>query len=156
MLKILEDYPDAQARTHELFAKALQGETIKLEQYESARTDEAGNTRYYDLNIAPIRKPGGEVLGGALTNREITHKIVAARQMESIIERSANLTGDDFFKNLTEQITDLFQAKYTYIGLLDRETEQVHTQALRVNGKLSQNFSYGLQDVPCQAVASPR
>ena len=154
MLTLMEDFPDPQARTRTLFSKALQGETIQKEQYQTVRSKEIGSLCYYDLSISPIRKPDGEIMGAVLVSREVTHKVIAERQIKSIIEQSANLTGEDFFRNLTKQIADLFQVKYIYLGMLDQEAEQVHTCALRKSGKLSQNFSYGLQDSPCHAVAS--
>ena len=154
VLQLLYDYPDSQANMQELFAQALTGETIKVERYQSSRTDELGNHRFYDIDVVPIRKMEGEILGAAMMSREVTQRVIEERQIESIIERSANLTGDDFFKNLTEQISDLYQVKYTYIGLLDTERDQVHTKALRISGKLSKNFAYGLQGVPCQTVTN--
>ncbi len=154
ILEILKEYPDAHSQTHQLFARALEGENTKVEQYESTRIDEAGHARFYDVDIVPIRSEAGTVLGGALMSREVTHKVKAARQIETIVEQSADLTGDAFFKKLTEQIFELFEVKYTYIGLLDQSARQVDTKALRINGELAENFSYGLQGVPCQMVAN--
>ncbi len=154
ILELLKDYPDLQANTHKMFAKAFRGERSSLDNYQSSRTDEEGNPRYYDVNIVPIRKPDDTVLGGALISREVTHKVLSKQQMEGIIARSANLTGDEFFKNLTQQVTSMFQVKYVYVGLLDEQKVVVHTRALRINGKLIRNFSYTLQNVPCQAVAN--
>ena len=154
ILQLLKDYPDLQANTHKMFANAFRGERSSLDSYQSSRTDEKGNPRYYDIDIVPIRKPDDTVLGGALISREVTHKVLSKQQMEGIIAQSANLTGDSFFKNLTQQVTALFQVKYVYVGLLDEQKEVVHTRALRINGKLIRNFSYTLQNVPCQAVAN--
>ena len=154
VLQLLKDYPDLQANTHKMFANAFRGERSSLDSYQSSRTDEKGNPRYYDINIVPIRKPDNTVLGGALISREVTHEVLSKQQMEGIIARSANLTGDEFFKNLTQQVTSLFQVKYVYVGLLDEQKEVVHTRALRINGKLIRNFTYTLQDVPSQAVAN--
>ncbi len=154
ILELLKDYPDLQADTHTMFVKAFEGESVKLERYQSTRSDKVGNPRYYNIDIVPIRKPDGTVLGGALLSREITQQVLSEQQMERIIARSANLTGDRFFKNLTEQVAELFRIKYTYIGLIDREADTVHTKALRINGKLIHNFSYKLQGVPCQTVAN--
>ena len=153
ILEQLRDYPDSQANTHARFKQALNGEAAKLERYQSTRLDEQGNARYYDIDIVPIRKKEGEIMGGAMLSREVTQRVIENRQIESIIERSANLTGDDFFKNLTEQIAELFKVKYTYIGLLV-ENDQVRTKALRINGKLAKNFTYGLKGVPCQTVTN--
>ena len=151
---LLKDYPTVQKNTLQFFAKALNGETIKLERYQTSLTDGDNNQRYYDINIVPIRKSDGTILGGAMLSKEVTQRVVSEQQMEQIIARSANLTGDHFFKNLTEQVTELFQVKYAYIGLVDAEANTIHTRALRINGRLSRNFSYQLQRVPCQAVTS--
>ena len=154
ILELLRDYPDSQASTHEMFDQALKGKNTKVERYESTRIDEMGNQRYYDIDIVPIRKTTGEVLGGALMSREVTGRVIAERHIESVIERNANLVGDSFFKNLTEQITTLYGVKYVYIGLLDLNKNEVQTKALRISGKLTKNFTYGLQGVPCLTVAN--
>ncbi len=154
ILQLLKDYPDLQANTHKMFANAFRGERSSLDSYQSARTDEENNPRYYDIDIVPIRKADNTVLGGALISREVTQKVLSKQQMEGIIARSANLIGDEFFKNLTQQVTSLFQVKYVYVGLLDEHKQTVHTRALRIDGKLIRNFSYTLQNVPCQAVAN--
>jgi two-component system CheB/CheR fusion protein len=153
ILPLLREYPDQQADTQRMFTQAFQGETTKIERYQSTRTDQAGNLRYFDIDVVPIRQADGAVLGSALISQEVTQKVVSEQQMEGIIARSANLTGDNFFKNLTEQVAELYGAKYVYVGLIDQDTDVVHTKALRTNGRLTRNFSYTLQDVPCQAVA---
>ncbi len=153
ILHLLREYPDPQADTQRMLTQAFQGEAVKVERYQSTRTDQAGNLRFYDIDVVPIRQTDGTVLGGALISQEITQKVVSEQQMESIIARSANLTGDNFFKNLTEQVAELYGAKYVYVGLINQKANVVHTKALRINGRLIRNFSYELQDVPCQAVA---
>jgi len=73
--------------------------------------------------------------------------------MRGVVKRSANLTGEAFFKDLTQQIADLFSIKYVYVGIISEDEKQVETKALRINGKLTKNFTYDLQGVPCAAVA---
>ncbi|MGB3777153.1 MAG: CheR family methyltransferase [Tunicatimonas sp.] len=152
--ELLIEHPTVQKNTLQLFAKALNGETVKLERYQSSLTDENSDHRYHDISMVPIRKSDGTIWGGAMLSKEITQRVVSEQQMEQIIARSANLTGDHFFKNLTEQVTELFQVKYAYVGLIDTEANTVHTKALRINGRLCRNFSYQLQNVPCRAVTS--
>ncbi len=153
VLELLGEYPDAQSRTQHLFDQALQGKKTNLPQYASTRYDEAGNRRYYDIDVFPIRQSDDAIVGGALLSRDVTVKVLADQQTKTIVAQSANLTGEAFFKNLTQQIYGLFGAKYTYIGLLDQSKEEVCTQALRKRGRLLKNVTYTLPETPCGMVA---
>nr|WKN39495.1 CheR family methyltransferase [Tunicatimonas sp. TK19036] len=153
VLKIVEDFPDAQARFRQMFESTFRGEKTSLPDYESTRTNESGEHLHFELTLTPLRDEEDNIIGGAMSSRETTQKVKMDRQLRNIMKRSANLTGEPFFKDLTQQIADLFNIKYVYLGLLLEDKRKIETKALRINGKLAKNFMYVLQGAPCSAVA---
>ncbi|MEQ9438216.1 MAG: CheR family methyltransferase [Cyclobacteriaceae bacterium] len=153
VLELMSEFPEAQARTRKLFESAFRGEKTSLADYESSLTNEFGETLHYELTVTPIRDDNDNIIGGAMSSRDTTQKMKVERQLRNIMKRSANLTGEPFFKDLTQQIADLFNIKYVYIGFLYNNNRQIETKALRINGKLAKNFTYTLQGAPCGAVA---
>ncbi|WKN40796.1 CheR family methyltransferase [Tunicatimonas pelagia] len=153
VLKLLEDFPDAQAKTRNMFDTAFEGKRTTVTGYESTRITELGDPRFHDITVMPIHGEDGTVVGAVMSSQEITQKRKREQQLQGIVRQSANLTGEEFFKDLTQQIAELFRIKYVYIGILSSNETEVETKALRVDGKLAKDFAYGLQGVPCAAVA---
>jgi chemotaxis methyl-accepting protein methylase/signal transduction histidine kinase/chemotaxis response regulator CheB len=153
ILELLQEFPDAQARTRHLLEDAFQGKRVVMDRYESTRLNEQGEKRQYTLTVAPIYDDNRSIIGSSMSSREITQELKREQQMRNVVKRSANLTGEDFFKDLTQQLADLFGIKYVYIGILSEDESWIETKALRINGKLAKNFTYTLQGVPCGPVA---
>lgn len=159
IVELLRKYPDSPAKTEQMFLRTFDGEKISIDGYESSRTNPFGDLRCYDLQWVPIHNQGGQVIGGALSSREVTQKTKTDKQLQNILKRSANLTGQEFFEDLTDQVTDLFHVKYAYVGLLkhdkvesEHHAGEIRTTALRINGRLSHNFYYQLKGSPCKLV----
>ena len=153
LLEVLNEYPDTQARTKDMYEEVFQGKKVSINNYKSELVNDEGDQRHFSVNITPIYHDDRTVIGGSLSSREITQELKREQQIRSVVKRSANLTGEAFFKDLTQQIADLFDIKYVYIGIISEDGKQVKTKALRTNGKLTKNFTYGLKGVPCGAVA---
>ncbi|MGB3589320.1 MAG: CheR family methyltransferase [Tunicatimonas sp.] len=154
ILKLLQEYPDAQARTKNLLEKSLKGEKVVIDEYKSTRMNELGEVRYYNIIVSPLYDTNRKVIGAAMSSQEITRQRKREQQLRSIVRQSANLIGEAFFKDLTQQVANLFSIKYVYIGILSEDNSKIDTKALRINGKLAKNFSYTLQGAPCGAVAN--
>ncbi len=61
--------------------------------------------------------------------------------------------GEAFFPQMTEQLAKVFEAKYTFVGLLDKNTPNtVRTIALCIDGEIVDNLSYDLEHTPCEHV----
>ncbi|MEK6476311.1 chemotaxis protein CheB [Catalinimonas sp. 4WD22] len=149
----LESFPDRQKIVRQYFERTFKGERIELEAFKT--TGNNGKTEHYFEGILfPITNQLGEIIGGANINREITQKILLERQIQEITKRSANLTGDEFFKDLTEQLSSIFRMGYVYIGVFQENEKAIKTLAFRIHGVLVENFVYELKNTPCAVVAN--
>lgn len=68
------------------------------------------------------------------------------------MKRGAHLVGEEYFRDLTLQLYELFNSKSAYIGVLSEDKEKIITKAIRIDGNLSSNFTYELDEVPCEIV----
>ncbi|MGB5976942.1 MAG: ATP-binding protein, partial [Cyclobacteriaceae bacterium] len=150
--ELLTSFPDKNSDTLTLFENALSGLSSSTEGYPSLHT-KTGNTRYFDYRIFPLRSDTGNIIGAAMACKEVTDKMTMALNVQNIFQQSANLTGEGFFKDMTSQLSVLFKVKYVYIGLVVPGKNEIKTRALRINGNLSENFTYGLPNSPCERVS---
>ena len=153
LLESMKDYPDKQQQARDIFGQVFRGEVVQIDNIPSLGNNESEDPSYFDVSVMPIHDNAGKVIGGALKSRDTTQRNLLDQQLQKIIKRSANLTGNDFFKDITEQISSLFGVKYVYVGMLNKDHTQIRTKALRINGKLSKNFTYTLNNAPCGRVA---
>jgi len=62
-------------------------------------------------------------------------------------------TGNTFFQKMVNELSRLFDTKYTFIGLLDNENPiLVNTLAISIDANTADNMSYNLKDTPCENV----
>ncbi|MFA0962206.1 CheR family methyltransferase [Roseivirga sp. BDSF3-8] len=149
--QFLEHFPDPSTKTTGLFREAFEGKKILIESKALRLIN--GEEHYYDIRIAPVKDPMGKIIGGAMVCHDVTGRVQMDIQVREVLQRSANLTGDEFFKDLTSQLCHIFKVKYAYVGIMDKKNNDITTKALRVNGKLAQNFTYALPASPCERVS---
>lgn len=154
VLQFLKHEEKVKERFTKLFGRAFDGETVLIEKYHSTEEITTGNPRYYNLNISPILDNQNKVFAASLISRDITDSVLSEEQIQYVIKHTANLTHDEFFVDLTEQLNNLFRAKYVYFATFDESKETLHTHAYRINGKIAENFSYKVLHTPCDAVKS--
>lgn len=73
--------------------------------------------------------------------------------LQKIIEGVSNFTGENFLNHITQQLSDVIQADYTFIARLDTDKYVSITMALVAKGTLVDNFEYSLEHTPCANVA---
>jgi PAS domain S-box-containing protein len=96
---------------------------------------------------------GGQVVGyvGAIT--DITERKRTEETVRNIAAGVSAQTGEAFFQSLVTHLAKLFDAEYTFIGLLDEQRpDMVDTVALCVHGEVVDNLSYELANTPCKHV----
>ncbi|WPP48391.1 chemotaxis protein CheB [Catalinimonas niigatensis] len=153
LIEKLRDFPDQQKAVRGFFERTFRGEKVYLDTYLT--TDKEGKKEhYYDGVFFPITDLQGEIIGGANIDREVTERILLEQQVQEITKRSANLIGDEFFKDLTDQLATLFHMGYVYVGVFQEDGKAIRTLAFRINGILVENFEYSLANTPCAVVAN--
>ncbi|MDF9800201.1 PAS domain S-box-containing protein [Catalinimonas alkaloidigena] len=153
LIEKLEVLPERQKIVREYYERVFKGEKVALDAFRTTSYD-GTKEHYFEGILFPITNQLGEIIGGANINREITQKVQLERQIQDITKRSANLTGDEFFKDLTDQLSTIFRMRYVYVGVFQKDKKVLKSLAFRVNGVLAENFEYYLEDTPCALVTN--
>jgi len=71
-----------------------------------------------------------------------------------VIRQLKSSHGAAFIQAITLKLSQLIEADYTFIALLDRIEHTSTTICLVSNGKVLDNFSYALRETPCEDVSN--
>lgn len=72
--------------------------------------------------------------------------------LSEIIEAVSNTYGNEFLNRMTEKLSSVIGADYTFIALFDKEKYESKTIALVAKGSLVDNMAYSLEGTPCADV----
>jgi len=142
--------PDYHDRLVEHFGRTFKGERFRFDHMNEPQA----NWRYVEVTFSPLQDEEGNIIGGAHFVRDMTRKVEEGNAIKDIVVGSAQVSGEDYFEYLTNKLTQLFQAKYVYIGRLIEHETHIKTFALREMGKLIENLTYPVEGTPCQYVAN--
>lgn len=78
MVELLAAWPEQQRKAQELWARALAGESFRVEEAFGPTPEE---TRTYDLRYSPLHDEQGRVIGAAHIFRDVTARVEAERQL---------------------------------------------------------------------------
>lgn len=85
--------------------------------------------------------------------KEMVRRQRAEETLRAITEGTAAVTGSDFFCSLVRHLANALQVKYAFISeCTDATNLQVNTLAFWKGDDFSENFTYLLQDTPCEQV----
>ena len=70
------------------------------------------------------------------------------KMLHSLVEAAAGKIGQDFFDNIVTSLAKWLKADCVLIGQM-RNHERIHALPLYLDGKISHEFSYALEDTPC-------
>ncbi len=74
-------------------------------------------------------------------------------EIEKILKNASVSSGKDFFKSLTENIGEIIDSDYIFIGKIDTERHGVETLGLWGKSGHMDDFYYDLEDTPCKNVS---
>lgn len=82
--------------------------------------------------------------------------VVERIQVEKVLRTLATTTSandtESFFKYCVESLTQVYDCKFAFIGLLKENGQDVVTQAVWVGDGLAENFEYNLEGTPCAEI----
>ncbi len=73
-----------------------------------------------------------------------------------ILEEVETLRGSHFINKITPLLAEVIKADYTFVGRVNDEGTEAHTLCLCAGTQIIENFSYALNDTPCQRVTDDR
>jgi len=148
LIQRLQKYPEQQQTSREHFERTFKGEVANIDIFK-AKSPDGKSEKYYEGVFFPLYNQEDKIIGGANIGRDVTDRVILEQQVQDIVKRSAHLTGNEFFKDLTSQLATVFNMNYVYVGTYREEENTMQTLALRSDGKLSENFTYTLPQTPC-------
>ena len=78
---------------------------------------------------------------------------IVEKTLRFVAERTWRVTGIDFFRDLVTFLGDTLNVAYAFCDTIDpSDDKKVQTPALYSHGHMSENFSYDLQNTPCENV----
>ncbi len=89
---------------------------------------------------------GFQGIGEDISERRRTDEII-----ELIHAGTAGITGEAFFNELTCRLGELLHVEYAFVGTVG-EDRKVETVAIWNDGEFGENFTYSLEDTPCENV----
>ncbi len=84
---------------------------------------------------------------------EITERKRAEDALRLMVEGTASVTGDDFFRSLVYNLAFALQVRYAFVSeYVEGSTTRVRTLAFWKAADFGDNFEYGLDGTPCESV----
>lgn len=113
--------------------------------------------RWVRAYIYPIKDESEAIRDVILMHEDVTERKRIEDAIRLIAAGVSSDTGDHFFKQLVQSLARLFEADYTFIGLLDEyEPQRINTFAVCAHGEIAPDLSYTLPGTPCANVMSQK
>ncbi len=74
------------------------------------------------------------------------------RLLQHLVEATAPVTGEEFFRTLTQNLSQALNVKYVWVAEFANSLTRVRTLAFYANGGAADNFEYDLANAPCEKV----
>lgn len=74
------------------------------------------------------------------------------RYLQQVIEALSDTRGEEFFNVITQKMSEIIGADYTFIAELNVNNRTSKTLSLVADGKLVENIEYSLEHTPCEQV----
>lgn len=95
----------------------------------------------------------GDLVELLSVGRDITARKQAEETIRHIVDVIAPTTGQDFFHTLTTHLSQICRAKFAFVAEIDpNRPSRAKSIAVSYQGLLTDNFTYELQNTPCENV----
>ena len=111
----------------------------------------SGDVIWVRDTITVVKEPGLPThLHGNMTN--ISDQKAVENAMQMLATGVVDDDDDQFFYECVQNIANVYNAKYTLIGILSEDKLSIKTLAVWADGQLANNFEYDLLHTPCADV----
>ena len=109
-------------------------------------------TRVFQVTKSPYRDAQGVTQGIVGIARELTPPLQAEQTIRHIATGNT-ATGKEYFRELVIHLCKACRVEICFIGVLETDPhDRVHTLSACLHSELIDNFSYDLENSPCQKV----
>ncbi len=123
-----------------------------LQRYETQVVDAGGVLHDVILEKAVFFDHQGEIGGLVGAVLDITEHKRSEMLLRSIVDGTASVVGEAFFRVLVRYLAAALQARYALIGTLSADGKSVQTLAVWTGEGYAENFVYELAGTPCEQV----
>ncbi|WP_417602520.1 CheR family methyltransferase [Owenweeksia hongkongensis] len=151
--RALKDQPEALERANKLLNPILSGKKINFNKVQVEESSLANTPFYYSVQGFPLTGQNGEIEGGIIISSDITSAVQVEERIEYILRHTTNLTNDDFFHSITDQLYNLFKAKHIYFAEIDQKNNSANVLSYRKEGQRTATFSFEINRTPLQLIS---
>jgi diguanylate cyclase (GGDEF)-like protein/PAS domain S-box-containing protein len=109
-----------------------------------------GSVRWIWERLFPIRDETGQIYRYVVLKRDITERKYSEEVFKTLTEITAPAIGEDFFSTLVQSLSKVLDVEY--VAIAECRSEVFQTLAYWANGALQPNFTYCVENTPCQRV----
>lgn len=110
-----------------------------------------GTPRWVEISVAPLEKPANANPRHLCMVKDLSEHAAIEEILQRITLAVSRLTGADFLKQISQQLSSFLEADHTLIALLNKENpDQLDTISACVDGQIIDNFSYSIKGTPCE------
>ena len=136
--------------TADFFLNRIQG-IIKTDVSTTIEEEVPELDRWISSNFQPVKNTEDKVIGVQVLTYDITERKQAEEAMQLLVENTMEATGQEFFDRIVKGVCKWLGVECAIIGKI-AEGDTVNALAMQLDGKLVNDYSYGLDGTPCANV----
>lgn len=106
-----------------------------------------------EIIASPVKSSSGEVVAGVRVVRDITERISMESAVRNIAVGVSAETGEGFFNSLVQYLAKTLGVDFAFVGkLAEGDVRTIETISVFVKGAFVEDFSYNLDNTPCDNV----
>ncbi len=155
---VLEHVKELEQIQAQSLRRGLNGEIVEVppQFYSADALNVAGKPigeKWIRNYIYPIRDQLGQVTSLVALNEDVTEQKRLEEAIRSISAGISATSSAEFFQLLVLSLSEIFQAKYAYVGAIDeQDPDRMQALAFAGEGKLQPGFSYQISPTPSAEV----
>ena len=87
-----------------------------------------------------------------VTIRDITESSKIESLVASLARTPLSQGSNIFYQECVKKLSDIFQVKFAFIGLLNKDKTQIKTLSVWAGNQFGENFEYNLEGTPCSDI----
>lgn len=124
----------------------------KRRPFETQLYHKNGSKRWFHMSETAVETLYGTKVEGVA--HDITRRKIREMAIENILKTFEAGSGTELYKELVKQLAITLQCDIAFFSRLnDSSTGMVHTEALFVDGEITENIDYQFAGSPCEAMA---
>ena len=135
----------------EVFEQVMVGDFGNTEYYENLILTRSGEERIIAWHNNILHDDDDNIIGTLSAGEDITERKRSENALRNIVEGTAPVIGQDFFRILVKHLASALDVRYAFVGeLVGDKGDHIHTLAVWSGADYSENYEYSLSGTPCE------